>query len=133
MTPIRQGEKLMLLVKRDSRSTEEIAEAMGIDKSYLPKLYKMDKLPTKPLQRALQVFGVDAAYFTDAAEIPLVVAEPDVVYKTIKGPADTPLAQLQAENAALQMEIARLTKMLEQERSVNANLAEALRNLSKRP
>ena len=42
----------MLLVKRDSRNTEEIAKAMGIDKSYLPKLYKLDKLPPKPLRKA---------------------------------------------------------------------------------
>ena len=126
MTPIKEGEKLMLLVKRDNRTTEEIADALGLDKSYLPKLYKMDKLPRKPLQKAMAVFEVAASYFTENAENASSVAERGAVY----GDSEK---QLQAENAALREEIGRLTKMLEQEKGINAHLAEALVNLSKRP
>mgnify|MGYP002393257828 CR=1 FL=1 len=126
MTPIKEGEKLMLLVKRDPRSTEEIALALGLDKSYLPKLYKMDVLPRKPLQKAMAVFQVSADYFTENAESQGVVAEGDAIYGAFE-------KRLQAENDHLKQEIARLTKMLEQEKSVNAHLAEALVNLSKRP
>lgn len=126
MTPIKEGEKLMLLVKRDARTTEEIAGALGLDKSYLPKLYKMDKLPRKPLQKAMAVFQVSSAYFTENVENPSSVAEKDAVYGTAE-------QRLQAENTALREEISRLTKMLEQEKGVNAHLAEALMNLSKRP
>lgn len=115
----------MLLVKRDSRTTEEIADALGLDKSYLPKLYKMDKLPRKPLQKAIAVFHVPAAYFINDSENNVSVAEGEAVY----GAAEK---RLQTENNALKQEIARLTKMLEQEKSVNAHLAEALVNLSKR-
>lgn len=63
-----QGERLLLLVKRDGRSTLEIASAMGVDKSYLPKLYKMDKLPKKSMVRACQVFDVPESYFTHTGE-----------------------------------------------------------------
>ena len=114
----------MLLVRRDSRTTEEIATAMNIDKSYLPRLYKMDILPTKPLKKALEVFGVSAAHFLEGGPHPIGVTEPDSPYDS--------LAALQAENAALRDDIRRLTTMLEQERAINANLAEALKNLSKR-
>ena len=126
MTPIKEGEKLMLLVKRDSRNTEKIAEALGLDKSYLPKLYKMDKLPRKPLQKAMAVFQVTAAYFMENAENTSGVAEGETVYGATE-------KRLLAENDALKQEIAKLTKMLEQEKNVNAHLAEALVNLSKRP
>jgi transcriptional regulator with XRE-family HTH domain len=125
MTPIKEGEKLMLLVKRDSRTTEEIADALGLDKSYLPKLYKMDKLPRKPLQKAMVVFQVPATYFMEHTENASGVAEEEAAY----GAAEK---RLQTENNTLKQEIARLTKMLEQEKSVNAHLAEALVNLSKR-
>lgn len=126
MTPLKEGEKLMLLVKRDNRTTEEIAEVLGLDKSYLPKLYKMDKLPRKPLQKAMAVFQVTASYFTENAENISSVAEKDATYGTAE-------QRLQAENTALREEISRLTKMLEQEKGINAHLAEALANLSKRP
>ena len=116
----------MLLVRRDSRTTEEIAEALGLDKSYLPKLYKMDKLQRKPLQKAMTVFQVSAAYFMENEENAGTVAEGEATYAAAE-------KRLQMENDALKQEIARLTKMLEQEKSVNAHLAEALVNLSKRP
>lgn len=126
MLSIKEGEKLMLLVKRDPRSTEEIAAALGLDKSYLPKLYKMDKLPRKPLQKATAVFQVSATYFTENEEPLSTVAEEEMTYGATE-------KRLQAENDALKQELARLTKMLEQEKKVSAHLAEALMNLSKRP
>lgn len=128
MPSIKQGEKLMLLVKRDSRNTEEIAKAMGIDKSYLPKLYKLDKLPPKPLRKAIAVFQVAENYFLDSGEMPSAVAEPGRAYPQ----AETGLERLQAENEHLRHEVARLTRMLEQEKALSADLAEALKNLSKR-
>jgi len=125
MTPIKEGEKLMLLVKRDNRTTEAIADALGLDKSYLPKLYKMEKLPRKPLQKAMAVFQVAQSYFTENVENPGGVAEKDTTYGATE-------KRLEAENASLREEISRLTKMLEQEKGINAHLAEALANLSKR-
>lgn len=126
MLSIKEGEKLMLLVKRDPRSTEEIADALGLDKSYLPKLYKMDKLPRKPIQKAMAVFEVSAAYFTENEEPPRSVEEGEMAYLSRE-------KHLQAENEALRQELVRLTQMLEQEKKVSAHLAEALMNLSKRP
>ncbi|MCA0236313.1 MAG: hypothetical protein LCH81_08005 [Bacteroidetes bacterium] len=125
MTPIKEGEKLMLLVKRDPRSNDEIATALGLDKSYLPKLYKMERLPRKPLQKAMAVFQVSAGYFTENVETPAAVSEKTAAYGTLE-------QRLQAENDTLKQEVARLTQMLEQEKKVNAHLAEALMNLSKR-
>lgn len=130
MEPIREGEKLMLLVKRDPRNNEQVAEAMGVDKSYLPKLYKMERLPRKPRLRAQEVFSVSEAYFVgDESASSGVVAEPAAVYRT-SGSADW--ARTQEEISALREEVAKLERMLEQEKSTNALLAEALRNLSQR-
>lgn len=132
MSAINQGEKLLLLVRRDPRSAEEIAEGMGIDKSYLPKLYKMEKLTPKTLQKAIAFFHVAENYFTGEGEKMSGVAEPTSTYRT-SFPADSDeIARLMAENAALRDELARLNKLLEQEKIVNANLAEAIVNMSKR-
>ncbi len=128
MAHIRQGEKLLLLVKRDTRSTGEIADAMGVDKSYLPRLYRKDVLPAKPLRKAMAVFQVPESYFTEQMDDTGMVSEPDTPYRA--GAND--LKRLEAENAALREEIARLTKMVEQEKEVNAKLAEAIVNMSKR-
>lgn len=121
----------MLLVKRDSRTNEEIAAAMAIDKSYLPRLYKMDILPAKPLKKAMETFQVPASYFLNTPENPTSVAEPGRAYAQAANGQDAQ-AQLQAEITALRDELRRLNTMLEQERAINANLAEALKNLSKR-
>lgn len=119
----------MLLVKRDPRSNDEVAEAMGIDKSYLPKLYKVDKLPTKPLRRAAAVFGVPESYFLEENTTTLV-AEPAAAYRQANAPDTTQWEQAQAEISHLKAEVSRLERMLEQEKAINTNLAEALKNLS---
>ncbi len=129
MALIKQGEKLMLLVKRDPRNTEEIADAMEIDKSYLPRLYKMDILPPKPLRKAAAVFQVPESYFREAVEIPDTLAEPQRPYKNA---GDDEMERLRAENENLRAEIARLTQTLDKEKAMSADLAEALKNLSKR-
>jgi len=126
----KQGEILLILVKRDGRSAEEIAEAMEIDKSYLPRLYKMDVLPRKPLERAKAVFADAEKFFAEGGEKMSRVEEPNSTYRTTS-PAVSPEYLLE-ENAALREEIARLTKMLEQEKETNKALAEAILNLSKR-
>ena len=130
MESIKEGEKLMLLVKRDHRKNDEVAEAMGVDKSYLPKLYKMERLPPKPLQRAQEVFGVPKEYFIgEGAGSQGIVAESAPVYRT---PFSSDLLRAQEEISTLREEVAKLERMLEQEKSTNALLAEALRNLSQR-
>lgn len=128
---MKQGEKLMILVKRDRRSSEEIAEAMHVDKSYLPKLYKLEKLPPKPLQKAQEVFGVSLAYFVGISETGPMVSEPGEQYHPT-GLPEGDLARLQAEIAALREEMAKLAKLLEQEKSINKDLSEAILNMSKR-
>lgn len=122
---------MLLLVKRDQRSSKKIAEAMSVDKSYLPKLYKLENLPPKPLQKAQEVFGVSLAYFIGEPKTPPVVSEPELAYRTTAAP-DSEMARLQADVSALREEIARLNKMIEQEKSINAALSEAILNMSKR-
>lgn len=116
MALIKQGEKLMLLVKRDPRNTEEIAEAMEIDKSYLPRLYKMDILPPKPLRKAAAVFQVPESYFREAVEIPDTLAEPQRPYQN----AGDELERLRAENDSPGAEIVRLPQTLDKEKSLSA-------------
>jgi len=120
----------MLLVKRDPRSNEEVAEAMHVDKSYLPKLYKMERLPRKPLQRAQEVYGVSKAYFTgEDSDSGGMVAESRGTYSPSRS-VDSEWARMQAEISTLREEISKLERMLEQEKSINENLAIALKNLS---
>lgn len=128
---MKQGEKLLILVRRDPRSSEEIAEALSVDKSYLPRLYKLEKLPPKPLRKAQEVFGVPLTYFVGEPEGLSIVSEPTEKYNpTMLAEGD--LARLQVEIAGLREEIARLSRMLEQEKSINKDLSEAILNMSKR-
>jgi len=128
---MKQGEKLLLLARRDHRSSEEIAEAMGIDKSYLPRLYKLEILPPKPLQKAQEVFGVPKEYFLDDLDNKSLLNEDAGAYRANEQ-LEGELARLQREMGALREEIARLNKMLDQEKSLSKDLSEAILNMSKR-
>ena len=128
---MKQGEKLMLLVKRDRRKSTVIAKAMGVDISYLPKLFKRDILPPKPLKKAQEVFGVPLSYFLDDSEaLSLVEDAPAKSYHT--GTPEAIIARLEGEISSLKAEISRLNKMLEQEKSTNSILSEAILNMSKK-
>ena len=132
MTLSKQGEILLILVKRDGRNADDIADAMGIDKSYLSKLYKMDKLPRKPLEKARTAFPEAELYLTEFGEKRSLVEEPTSVYRAPGNPKSLDTAQLMEEIAASRTEIARLNQELEQQKAVNVNLAEAILNMSKR-
>ncbi len=73
-----QGERLLILVKRDKMSTDEIAAAMGVTSTYLPKLYKKQILSNKIVDAACTVFGVDHSYFKSEGDI---LEEPAPTYK----------------------------------------------------
>jgi len=132
MTLSKQGEILLILVKRDGRNADDIASAMGIDKSYLSKLYKMDKLPRKPLEKARTAFPEADLYLTEYGERGNAVEEPTLAYRAPGVPKNLDTAQLMEEIAAIRTEIARLNQELEQQKAVNVNLAEAILNMSKR-
>jgi transcriptional regulator with XRE-family HTH domain len=132
MTLSKQGEILLILVKRDGRNADDIAEAMGIDKSYLSKLYKMDRLPRKPLEKARTAFPEAELYLTEFGEKRSLVEEPTSAYRASGSPKNPDTAQLMEEIAAIRTEIARLNQELEQQKAVNVNLAEAILNMSKR-
>ncbi len=133
MTLTKQGEILLILVKRDGRSAEEIADLLGIDKSYLPKLYKMDRLPRKPLHKVIDVFPGMEPYFTETGRTYSGVSEPQSPYRTSEtGPRQEEIAQLIRENAAIRAELDRLNQDFEQQKLISANLAEAIANLTKR-
>lgn len=132
MASLTQGEILLILVKRDGRPAEEIAEALGVDKSYLPKLYKMDKLTRKPLVRAREIFADAEQYFAEKGEKPATVEEPRAEYRTAAATNAAEIERLQRENAGLHTEIAQLRQELERLNEKNDKLTEAVVNLSKR-
>ena len=130
MLPLNQGEILLILVKRDGRPIDDVAADMGYHKSYLPKLYKMDKLPRKAYDKSLAVFHEAAQYFAKSGESADRVEEPRALYRS--GPALAETERLQAENADLRAEIARLKTELDKMSEKNDRLTEAVVNLSKR-
>lgn len=67
MIRLTQGEILKILVERDARSAEEVADAMGFHRTYLSKLYKLDKLPAKALRKAVRALGVSEGAFQISA------------------------------------------------------------------
>lgn len=132
MASLKQGEMLLILVKRDGRSADEIAKAMKVDKSYLPKLYKKDKLPRKPLERAMAVFADAEKYFTEKGEKLPVVEEPRAEYRTAATFNAAAMERLLEENRSLKGEIALLRVELEKLNLKNDRLTETIFNLSKR-
>ncbi len=127
-----EGEMLLIFVKRDGRSAEEIAKDMGVDKSYLPRLYKMDKLTDKPRERALAIFKDAEKYFAESAGKLSYVEEPRAVYHTAASSNAAELDRLRNEMSELREEIARLHRAWENLNERNDKLTEAVYNLSKR-
>lgn len=132
MASLKQGEILLILVKRDGRPAEEIAGDMDIDKSYLPKLYKKDKLPRKPLERAKVIFADAEKYFAEKGEKLTVVEEPQAIYRTASAANAAELERLEKENTDLQAQVARLKEELGKLSVRNDQLTETVYNLSKR-
>ncbi|MBV6439429.1 MAG: hypothetical protein DYG98_17205 [Haliscomenobacteraceae bacterium CHB4] len=132
MALLKEGEILLILFKRDKRSATKIAEAMGIDKSYLPKLYKMDKLPHKRLEVAKAVFADAEKLFTALREKVDVVEEPRPKYNTPDAAGLMEITQLKEQFAAMRDEITQLKNELEQQKNLSANLAQTLANITKR-
>lgn len=127
-----EGETLLILVKRDGRSAEEIAKDMGIDKSYLPRLYKMDKLTGKPRERARVVFKDAKKYFPESADELSLVKEQQAVYHTTAASNAAELERIQKEMADLQEVVAKLQRAWENLNERNDKLTETVYNLSKR-
>lgn len=60
---INQGGVLRELVKIDKRGIKKLGELMALEPSYLPRLYKKEKLTESVIQKACAVFNVDPSVF----------------------------------------------------------------------
>lgn len=123
MTISNQGEKLLLLVKRDSRSVDEISTAMGITSTYLPKLYKKQILSRGVILAAAQTFNVSESYFGNSPDI-LQETSPD--YRT---PTEAELVEKDRLAAEVSKQKALIEKLIEEGRkkdALNQELTEAL-------
>ena len=60
---VHEGEILMLLVKRSKMEGLEVAKSMGINQSYLSKLYNQPRLTSKVKVAASRVLAHDVAIF----------------------------------------------------------------------
>lgn len=122
---VHQGEVLMLLVKRSGLEGLEVSKRMGINQSYLSKLYKSASLTHKVRISAARVLGVDISVFDDGlgyaypsgVEAPL--REPDQVYDAI----DAEIERLKDENARLASELLREREMSDDLRALLKILA----------
>lgn len=121
MASITQGQKLMLLVKDSQNLDEDIARAMGYGRTYLPKLYKMDILPKKVIQRAVVYFKVDDSYFNEGGSVDMV-QEPNASYLA---PSDRE-AQLKKENEILKEELETMRQRLVEQKRISEDLAARL-------
>lgn len=66
----KQGEIFLILSRRSGKQGKEIAEAMGIDPSYLSRSYQKATLPKSLREKACAFFGVEMSTF-DQSEIRL--------------------------------------------------------------
>ena len=69
----KQGEILLILVRRSSREGRDIASSLGIDPAYLSRLYKKSILPKSIIDKACLVFGISEDVF--AQELPETLKE----------------------------------------------------------
>lgn len=124
MERLTQGQKLMLLVRDSSESVEDIAKEMGYGRTYLPKLYKMEKMPEKAIQRAVLYFGVPESYFDSDPALD-VVNEPDAPYK----PPSEQLAKREREIEVLKEELEMMRQRLVEQKNLTAEQASELDRL----
>ena len=60
---ISEGQELRVLIKKDRRTLNEIAEQMGFTPAYIIRCYKMDDLPPNVKNMAFRVFGLNQDFF----------------------------------------------------------------------
>lgn len=58
-----QGEKLLILITRDGRTSEEIMRDLGYERTYLSRLCKQDRLPRRAVDNAIRVYGLPQDFF----------------------------------------------------------------------
>lgn len=122
---VHQGEILMLLVRRSGKEGAEVANAMGINQSYLSRLYKSKKLTNKVKASACRVLGVDIPIFEtglgyDVLDKITEVRESSEQYESLK-----------KEVEALRAEVKRLAEENERERGLSEDLRKLLLKLTK--
>ena len=81
---VREGEILMLLVKRSGKEGREVADALGITPGYLSTLYKSEMIRMALKKRVAEYFNVgvevfDSEFMNDVP-VPDMVGEPEVKY-----------------------------------------------------
>lgn len=111
-----EGEILMLLVKRSGKEGKDVAKQMGINQSYLSKIFNLQSLTPKIKRAASQVLGVDEAVFEQGVGYVLPeaatqqVSEPRGKYEKGSGLSAAEVARLMEEHSK---ERARLLAIIE--------------------
>ena len=60
---IKEGEKLLLLIRRSKRQVKDVAEDLEIKPTSLSRMFKSESLTLKIKKRASALFGVPDGYF----------------------------------------------------------------------
>lgn len=120
----KNGEILLVLVRRSGLEGREVAAKLGIDPATLSRLYKKDHLSKSIIDSASELFGVDKSIFETGLgyEIPDLKAEfgePNEEYKA-----------LQEEVDRLHDEVRRLSAEVAREKGINEDLRKLLLKIS---
>ena len=92
----KQGEILLILVRRSGMEGKDVAIKLDIDPAYLSRLYKKETLPRSIIDKAAKLFGVDSVYFSQTADL---VSEPLEKYEAESMRAE--IERLKKENQEL--------------------------------
>lgn len=114
----KQGEILMILVRRSDVEAQDIAAEMDIDPSYLSRLYHKSVLPKSIIAKACSFFGVTPDYFNETIDISAENPRSKKVY------TESDIAKMESTIEELRMD-------LQREKKMTSELSEALSNITK--
>lgn len=113
--PLTQGEILYVLVfrAREYMGTPEVAEALGVRRESLPRIYKSQSLSKKVVMHACNLFNVPPSLFTETKSIEELSEKIEEVEVTLRAQIN----ELRAENNWLKSRVTALERENQQLRA----------------
>lgn len=108
-----EGERLVLLIRRSSMKSQDVAKAIGIEPESLSRMKKFPKLSDGIKLKICQLFSLPLSYFTDDSD-----ARPTMPDQ---------LKALQTENRLLRLELDHMRKLIVEKDLQFEEMAEQLK------
>lgn len=132
---MKQGEKLLLLIRRSGKQVKEVAEAFDVLPTSLSRMFKSETLTIKVKKKAISFFELSEGYFDEIDPQDTgnsgIVQEPDVQYLPIEQRIKALRAQADRSRDKVIKGLLSVIDDLQEDNQELKDIIEQLSNLSK--